>query len=201
MKRSLLGTVVLTTGVLGVVVLLTGGRINSHQRTADIGNEGIDKVVLSGSLARSYRTLEGLTEAAELVVVGRVVDSTTTAERLSPNADLVTFLTVHDFRIDEALKGEAPESTIPVIQRGGRLDGTVREFEDDPLYEKGTTYILFLKFDEEVGVFSTVGVYQGRFILEDGRVSSLSAAYPGRPIDDIRTDGMAFTQFRAAVSE
>jgi hypothetical protein len=201
MKRLLLGTAVAGVVVIAVVAALVAGGDSDSARTTQDSPNGAERIVLSGSLGRSYSTLQGLTAAAELVVVGSVVDSTTTAERISPDRDLVTFLTVHDFRVEETLKGENREAMIPVIQRGGRIDNTVREFEDDPLFEKGATYILFLKYDQEVGVFSTVGVYQGRFILEEDRVSSLSVAYPDRPIDDIRTVDMAFSAFRAAVSE
>jgi hypothetical protein len=202
MKRLLLGTAVAGVVVIAVVAaLVAGGDSDSARTTQDSAPNGAERIVLSGSLGRSYSTLQGLTKAAELVVVGSVVDSTTTAEKISPDRDLVTFLTVHDFRVDETLKGETPESTIRVIQRGGRIDNMIREFEDDPLFEKGTRYILFLKYDGDIGVFSTVGVYQGRFILEEDRVSSLSVAYPDRPIDDIRTEDMAFSAFRAAVSD
>ncbi|MGE5596168.1 MAG: hypothetical protein ACM3S1_09055 [Hyphomicrobiales bacterium] len=70
--------------------------------------------------------------------------------------------------------------------------------DDDPLFEAGAQYLLFL--DLRPGdLYVVLGGPQGRFVVTNGQVSSLSAVYPDRNIGDLKLSGVALADIAARV--
>ena len=71
------------------------------------------------------------------------------------------------------------------------------EIRDDPLMRVGDAYYLFLS--RRLDAYVVLGGPDGRFVVTEGVVSSLSARYPERGIDDVGIEGMAEDELRAEV--
>lgn len=61
----------------------------------------------------------------------------------------------------------------------------------------GTEYLLFLKRDPSTGNYFVLAGPEGRFVLKDGNVSSLSTLYPGRHIADLGISNMSLSDATA----
>ena len=85
-------------------------------------------------------------------------------------------------------------SSITIIQTGGKNSDKVFEFTDDPLFIVGQAYVLFLRRAPD-GSFGVLGGPAGRFVVNDGVVSSLSSVYPNRNISDLSIDQADLTTF------
>jgi hypothetical protein len=107
-----------------------------------------------------------------------------------------------DFTVDvtTSLKGDlVPGSSIVVEQTGG-YDATAKqtfEIEDDPLFEVGSQYLLFLQYDGANNRYHVVGGPQGRLVVAGAKVSSLSTIYPDRNIGDLDIKGVLLDDLKA----
>ncbi len=68
------------------------------------------------------------------------------------------------------------------------MNGGVFEVSDDPLFEVGTTYLLFLEESRSAGVYFVAGGPQGRFLVVNEQATSLSRLYPARHVQDLGLD-------------
>jgi hypothetical protein len=197
MKRVIIGGIAALGAVVALALVFAAPRAASGPQSK---NGDVQRVLLSGSLSQSFDSVEGLAGEADLVVIGRILDSATIERQSNPRVDLTFLQTVYEIQIDEVVAGRAPDSTIQVAQMGGFLGGVQQEFESDPLFESGQAYLLFLKYAPDSKVYFTVAAHQGRFVVDDdATVSSLSVAYPDRRIDDVRTEEMPLSAFKTLV--
>jgi len=145
-------------------------------------------VTMHASWVGMFGSLEEGASKATLVVRGRVLGAPPpVAETMSDGAgrELVKYvLTFHRIHIEEVLAGSLSEDEIVVAQTGGLHRGVLVEVDDDPLFDLGQEYIFFL-MPGGTGVYTTLGGPVGRLVVNGGRVSSLSAAYPARSIPDL----------------
>lgn len=197
LRRNVAASIFLV-GVICAGLILTGRAWNaSTSGTSDTA----ERRVFSASWEESYRSLDQLTSAAEFIVVGTVKAEATTDREDFRAGDLeggVLVFTDFGFQVTEVLKGAINAESIIVHQTGGRDHGVLMEAEDDPLLEVGAEYVLYLHFDEVGGRYFVVGGPDGRLVVEDGKASSLSQAFPDREISDLYLQGMPVSQLRAA---
>jgi hypothetical protein len=121
----------------------------------------------SVSWAHYYRDLKELTMQSDIIVVGKVVAVHHFTDGNPPLA-----FNDYSFQVERVLKG-AVNGAITVRQTAG--------VEDDPAFELGDRLILFLHNctpDGITGVYYTLGGPQGRFVLDNGMVFSVSEVYP-----------------------
>ena len=133
----------------------------------------------SASWAMGYDNVAQLTTASDLIAIGQV------ASRQQYQSDGI-FYTEFGVKVVRALKG-SPGATILVLQTGGVDDkGNLHEVQDDPMFEDGATYMLFLKKDPQSARYYVAGGPQGRLVVAGQAVSSLSVALHSNQIADLR---------------
>jgi hypothetical protein len=141
------------------------------------------KGVLAGSLAKSYGSLQELKNDADIVAIGsfdKVIDSDTLPNTKLPFTDFA-------FVPEKILKGSFSGSYILVHQLGGNVAGQgIVDMKEDPLYSIGEKSLLFLKKGQD-GKYYALGAYQGRFPIQNNKISSANYAFPTRisssPVD------------------
>ena len=129
-----------------------------------------------------YGDIPSLKADADLVARGEIVGcSSVDSHQTAVGA---VYFTDFSFRIESVLHGAASQSAIVIHQTGGVVGGRTVEFMDDPLMQTGDQYVLFLR-EARPGLYYVLGGPQGRFVVLDERVSSLSDIYPDRGIFDL----------------
>lgn len=151
------------------------------------------------SWAVGYRTLDSLASASVAIIDGTVTGLARTTVDRQTVGDLESSLSFSDYEFEVAsiLKGNVVQDTIMIHQTGGTTDGFTVEVRDDPLFEVGARYILFLRSDGEL--FVTLGGPAGRLVVENGLVKSLSEAYPEREISDLQIKDVPVEDFLAEI--
>jgi hypothetical protein len=117
-----------------------------------------------GSVVRAM-SLEELTRAADLVVLGKV-----TSVRPEWSRDHRRILTRVLVQTTESWKGAPPRSPVAVLTPGGELDGIGQQISGIPEVSTGDRVILFLR--QRADAFRLVGMAQGLFRVEPGTVAS-----------------------------
>jgi len=128
---------------------------------------GVKNPSTSVSWAHYYRDLKELTMQSDIIVVGKVV-----AARHFTDGNPPLAFNDYSFQVERVLKG-AVNGAITVRQTAG--------VEDDPAFELEDRLVLFLHDctpDGITGVYYTLGGPQGRFIVNNGMVFSVSEVYP-----------------------
>lgn len=119
------------------------------------------------SWARNFKTLEGLVEASDIIVVGKINGDGTT---LIP--DRMVMDTEFELDVEKVLKDYKQRdklSSLILRQTGGITQERVLEMYDDPLFKKDQRVVLFLR-EFEAGKVSVVGGPNGRFHVESDRI-------------------------------
>lgn len=185
-KRTFLVAVVIAIVVVGVGSMAWG-----H---ASDGDDRAPVTYLSASWAKSYPTLGSLFEAADLVVVGTVRGVAGTKEDTVAAGAQRSSLRFTNFEIavgrvispDVSQSRVSAGAAILIHQTGGvGDDGRRVELTDDPLLVEGTTYLMFLQYNDGFDTYTVLGGPQGRMIVAGDMVTSLSRTYPGRAIQDL----------------
>ncbi len=116
-----------------------------------------------------YATVGELAKDAELIVAG-TVDKNMGSTELGPGLVSTQFV----FNVEEVVKGSLLQgaNSIVVQQTGGTVDRQTIEVRDDPLFQIGDKYVLFLR-EFEPGKYVTIGGPQGRFVIRAGLVYSM----------------------------
>ncbi len=106
-------------------------------------------------------SLKQMTKAADVIVVGEVV------ERVSSwNEEKTRIYTVTRIRIGETLKGSAGAAELQVRQIGGTLDGLTQQIVGNAKLKQGEEVLLFLDQDESLPFHYVVGMAQGKFTID-----------------------------------
>lgn len=109
-------------------------------------------------------TLAQLTEGATGIVQGQVTDI---KSQWDPKGKTIfTYVTV---TVDQWFKGAGPK-TVTIRVPGGEVNGVGLMVEDMPAFKKGETVITFLEPTEEQSVMKVKGLFQGKFVVEKGKV-------------------------------
>lgn len=141
-----------------------------------------------------YETIDEMEEISNLIISGKVVDSTVqvldvsgqplTEEELNdeeknphpegkqPNEEpLESVYTVSTIEIDEKFKGEYSEEVIKVKQGGGVYDDVLHVESGVEMFEEGKSYILFLQTYDSIPA-SLLNPYQAAYVFGDGEIQS-----------------------------
>ena len=190
------------------LILLAGIGTACSSGSEEAGVESQDNVQAAKSQAEAryvqvswavgYGTLDSLASASVAIIDGTVTGLAGTTVDRQTVGDLESSLTFsdYDFEVRSVLKGNIDQDSITIHQTGGTSDGVTVEVRDDPLFEVGAHYILFLRPDGEI--FVTLGGPAGRLVVENGLVKSLSEAYPDREItSDLQIKEVPVDEFLA----
>ena len=176
--------------ILGVTLaILASGFWFSLQATGE-GSEGVAESQGNGTVtyahtcwAKYYFNFREVMNDRDLVIVGEVVD-----QQLDPEDEEYTLHEVKVLRVIKDSSGGVREGDVVTVRQyggiwnpPGALTPVRIEIEDSPLMERGSVSVLFLHDRDNDGVYG--GLHpQTRYVVRNGRVSCLAAAYPNRNI-------------------
>ena len=124
---------------------------------------------MSVSWSKGYANLEELTQDSDLIAIISVKGIA--EERL--NKDLPS--TIFTARVEKAISQGKVEEEILIYMTGGTKDGKQIEIIDDPLMKAGEAYLVFCQKNAD-GTYTVLGGPQGRFVYDDGTLTSLHLA-------------------------
>jgi len=146
-------------------------------------------------------TFEEMTDRADLVFVGKVVELKTEWQVAGTNQAIFTLV---EFHTEEILKGTAPAS-ISLRFLGGKVGGMTLEVVAVPKFEAGDRVLLFVE-GNGVQFCPLVGVYHGKFGVRKDDKSSRDIVFmhDGKPLRDVAEigagEGAQFGPKRARLS-
>lgn len=123
-----------------------------------------------------YKNVEALERGADYIVVGHLEKDFSEYEptfKYTSEGRVGEFYTKTDIIIDKTLKGDADTKVIPVLQAAAYVESSFKYQADletiegfTPM-EKGKEYLLFLKKAHDGENYSLLGVYQGKFDIDE----------------------------------
>ncbi len=146
-------------------------------------------------------TFEEMTDRADLVFVGKVVELKAEWQVAGTNQAIFTLV---EFHTEEILKGTAPAS-ISLRFLGGKVGGMTLEVVAVPKFEAGDRVLLFVE-GNGVQFCPLVGVYHGKFGVRKDDKSSRDIVFmhDGKPLRDVAEigagEGAQFGSNRARLS-
>lgn len=143
--------------------------------------------------------LEDLIQISEVILVGTVVNVLPGTRLSTQNLSLIE--TTSLISVNELLRGTlAPGTkTISISQLGGRVEPCTLRVPEDPLFELGEDYVLFLLQNKRTNPpnttgaprYSPVGIWSGKAKVVDGKIQFLPLVSQGLHKYD-NTDAMEF---------
>jgi hypothetical protein len=157
--------------------------------------------IVSVDWAIYYQNLAELYRGADLIAYGeidRIIEVQAQTISHTDRGDIIHYNTDFDFNIIQVLKGDETEEAV-IHQLGAAGKMTVM---DDPLFEPGEAYILFLRKTES-GICVVLGGPQGRFKVNDGKVYSMDNAYTDKIIisPELSYNGVDLNNFIAYITD
>ncbi len=157
--------------------------------------------IVSVDWAIYYQNIAELSLDADLIAYGeidRVIEVQAQTISHTDRGDNIHYYTNFSFDISQVLKGDETEEAI-IHQLGAADKMTVM---DDPLFEPGEAYILFLRKTES-GICYVLGGPQGRFKIEDGKVYSMDNAYTDKIVisPDLSFNGISLADFIGYIND
>jgi hypothetical protein len=128
-------------------------------------------ITVFADVAIFYTNLEDLSRDADLIAYGEIESVIEVKEQIvghNPKGNNIHYYTDFSFSINQLLKGDMIEEAV-IHQMGAAGKMVVHE---DPLFQQGEKYILFLHKTES-GVYYVLSGPQGRFKVDDGKVFSM----------------------------
>ena len=118
-------------------------------------------LVTPSAPTRALLSLDQMTDAADLVVRGTVLDSWAD---LDPNGNVITYANI---RVTEGMKGAVAAGDFLTVETpGGELDGTLAVVEGAARYDKDEEVVLFLAEKRFGTSYGTVGLWLGKFTVK-----------------------------------
>ena len=179
-----------------VFVMVITGTITWY-KVANTATADDISIVETHSWAEGALDLQGLFTMADAVVVGKVgkvLDVNEIYHFDSPIGKVYTYLTDYEFIVETDLKAEVKNNNILISQNG---KAGVQQFEDDPLFQSGDSYLLFLR-KWGPGEYNVIGGPQGRFKIVGDKIYSINYLYPGNNIqlpEGTQSNGMNKAEF------
>jgi len=180
---------------LAFVLVITSTIISCKEIPPQSNNNVQQKI--SVSWADGAPDMQGLFTTADAVVVGKigkVVDETNELLGESRFGKNYMYYTDFEFIVEANLKTEVKNNSIIIHQIGKA--GT-QELEDDPLFQSGDSYVLFLR-EYEPGKFTVLGGPQGRFKIVNDKTYSMNYVYSGNNIQlsaETQINGVSKAEF------
>jgi len=186
-----------------VAYYIWDGSAHTPQRQSD----STDYVVGEASWPVYYESIGRLVDDADLVLMGTVTGVVGTSEEVGePMGDAIPLIvsTHYSISVNQIFRRSiASADEIIVTQTGGSAGDRIYETADDPLFAVGDTYLMFVR---EGGVdsiydnqFVVLGGPQGRMVVEDDKVWSLSEVYADRQIVDLGIAGTTIDEIERLV--
>ncbi|WJQ83541.1 hypothetical protein [Brevibacillus brevis] len=151
----------------------------SH-KPAKSDKQTLKKVDVSGEVVEGFDSTKELHESAEVIAEVEINESE------SFQYENVVF-TLSDAKVKQVYKGEVlPENVINILETGGYKNGTEYTFEGNEVFETGEkAYVYLEKYDGPVteDAYVIKGVYQGKFLKEEGKLQSPNGVAKGLQID------------------
>ena len=143
---------------------------------------------------QSYANLGDMAKASDAVVLARTGPSHNSVEGNTPFTDFTMTVLASE-------KGSLGTGDSFVLHQTGGYNATgqLAEVTDDPLLEIGTDYLLFLQHDPSSGVYFVVDGPEGRLVVHDSEVISLSSVYKQRHIGDLGLSNKSLTDVAANI--
>ncbi len=157
--------------------------------------------IVSVDWAIYYQNIAELYQGADLIAYGkidRVIEVQAQTISHTDRGDNIHYNTDFSFDISRVLKGdETGEAVIHQLGAAGKMP-----VMDDPLFEPGEKYILFLRKTES-GICVVLGGPQGRFKVDDGKVYSMDNAYTDKIMisPDFSYNGIDLEYFIAYITD
>ena len=128
------------------------------------------KTVAQASWSQGYGSIKDLTADSNLIALIEIED----VASYGISQDLPH--TVFAAKVLEPVHNAQKDEEIRIYMTGGQMDGETVEIADDPLMKSGEQYLVFCRENSD-GTDTILGGPQGRFVYEDGKLSSLDIAY------------------------
>lgn len=193
--RQLMGISIVVIAVSAIVATYVVFSQPLAPSTGEIRNEAISmkpqKSYLGISAAwDNYPTFKELADNSTDIVVGQITSIKMVDDKSMPP------ITDYNFRIDLAIKGDLQVgNTITIRQIGAETAEQIAELSDDPLIKEGERFLGFLDYSKEHDVYAIVGGPQGRYLLENGSISSLDTVNPHSDWIPIKADRKDLSEF------
>lgn len=147
-KTKLILMIIVITAIIGLCLCIN----LNNERT-------VEKVNLSLSLTREYKTLEDLKNAAEVITQVEIDNSKSFTYNDVP-------FTISDAKLIKTYKGNIFNDKINLLETGGQIDNKEYSPEGNDVLKKREKAILFLKKYEGPitdDAYVILGVYQGKY--------------------------------------
>ncbi|MBN2239717.1 MAG: hypothetical protein JW712_08080 [Dehalococcoidales bacterium] len=133
--------------------------------------------------AYHYENLQELASAADLIIAGTIMDSGEIKRDAATSSLRMTRFVLRPHKVLKGIPG--PDGPQIIVSQTGAAGWGAED--GNPLFYEGEECFLFLKYDENSGVYYLMHP-DGRFRIEDGKVSSLNFVLPtgqARPPQDL----------------
>jgi hypothetical protein len=154
---------------------------NRHQQPS--------REISSAAWKERYQTPDELVKGVDTIVLAEAVSAMPGRVAYSSNGEDALPFEVVEFRVNDGLKGAKTGQAV-LVERAGGTDSEGRAVHvdmDGGAFEKGGTYLLFLKQQEEGPYYYQVND-QGRYLVSGGRLKAVSqddpvtAVFQDRPV-------------------
>ncbi len=162
-----------------------------------VGQGAPKEVMVGGSYAVGYDSLEQLKTDSSAVVLGKIGAVARVDKDFPPQLGSTYFL----FDVTQPVrpKGVTLPQQITVRQYRYADGRTTRELHEDPVMKVGEEYVLFLKLSDDKQFYWITGGPQGRFAVRNGKVYPLVRLL--RPSFDFGVDGQPVEDFVQKVNQ
>ena len=141
--------------------------LESAECVQKIDNE--TKIYIAVDYAIAYGNLQELTRDSDLIALVEIEGVVSSdVERNIPS-------TVFSAKVLKPIYNTKKGKEIQLYMTGGRVDGRIAEEPGNPLMNSGEQYLLFCRKNTD-GTYTVLGGPQGRFVYEDGKLSSMDVA-------------------------
>ena len=179
--------------IVAVLVSITAFSIVTTP--ADRFDEGIT-VTISADWVETYNSVEQMTEAADLIVVGEIGKGATWEYPIKYRYAPLVF-TNYTVAIESVLKGETDKEIVVWVD-GGIVESIEYVLDDSPLLVEGSEMVLFLR--KTGNTWTTLGGPQGRFTVVKGKVYATEEETVNDLTGHLKTDGQDLNSFTKDIS-
>ena len=135
-----------------------------------IGTSRLETVYMNTSWADFYENIEALCSESDIVAVVEITG-------VNGQYESGVLMTNYNARLITPINGPGENEKVVIVQTGGIQGNQKFEIRDDPLMEIGDTYLIFGR-KNDLGTITILGGPQGRFVYENGKVTTLFDGLP-----------------------
>lgn len=110
-------------------------------------------------------SLEELAAYSDWIVIGAI-----TGSKSSWDDERTNIFTYHIIAVEKWIKGQEKQDELEIKVPGGKVGSTTQWVENTASFQKGEEVLVFLSRNDD-GTGGVVGGFQGKYIVEQGRVA------------------------------